>query len=447
VSGTVGHVEMSLVGAAFLDASVMSRVSTQPHEFQTAKGRATWAAMRSLEERSQPIDPVTVEAELVRLAYASAGELAHVDVAYLGECAGLVPTADNAVEYSRQIRDRYIGTTVKQSLLGVLEQGKREGASGAELLSMALAALSKIDAEQPDEAQTIGHLIKWRISELARIESGEIKQTGSPTGVAKLDAMIGGWQSGIVSIVAARPGMGKSSLGMATADACSAQNVGVHIFSLEDTRAAYADRALSRVSTVPAEEIRAVKFSGGTISKLTNAGNKLRLRQGWLVDDRSGITASEIVRSVRRHRRDNATRVVIVDYIQLVRWPRGISSAHEGLTANIQTLADAAKQDGVAYVVMSQLNRGLEQRNDKRPQLSDLRESGSLEERAKCVVGLYRGSYYGESPKRGIDYGDDEQAPSGDEFRARCDLVVLKNSNGKTGIVRANWDGPTTRIW
>jgi replicative DNA helicase len=109
------------------------------------------------------------------------------------------------------------------------------------------------------------------------------------------------------------------------------------------------------------------------------------------------------VRSVRRHRRANATNVVIVDYVQLVQRPHPRMSAHEALSEIVTTLADAAKQDRMAYVVMSQLNRGLEQRNDKRPQLSDLRESGSLEERAKCVIGLYRGSYYG-APTKGIDY-------------------------------------------
>src|SRR5690606_23382996 len=134
-----------------------------------------------------------------------------------------------------------------------------------------------------------------------------------------------------------------------------------------------------------------------TIPSITSRGN-------WLFDDRSGISAQEIVRSVRRHRKQNNTKVVIVDYIQLVAKPSPRMTAHEALSESITVFADAAKQDNVAYVVMSQLNREIERREDKRPQLSDLRESGSLEERSKCVVGLYRGAAYGKKPKKGVDY-------------------------------------------
>jgi replicative DNA helicase len=181
---------------------------------------------------------------------------------------------------------------------------------------------------------------------------------------------------------------------------------------------------------------------------------KLGQRNSWLFDDRSGITADEIVRSVRRRKKDNRTKVVIVDYIQLVRKPHPRMSSHEALGETITTLADAAKQDGIAYVVMSQLNRELEKRDDKRPLLADLRESGSLEERSKCVVALYRGCVYGE-PKRDIDF-DCEcpqntkshycKPPSESEFESRVELHILKNSNGRTGKVTAHWHGPTTRM-
>jgi replicative DNA helicase len=115
----------------------------------------------------------------------------------------------------------------------------------------------------------------------------------------------------------------------------------------------------------------------------------------------------------------------------------------------VTELANAAKQDRMAYVVMSQLNREIEKRQDKRPQLSDLRESGSLEERAKCVIGLYRGAYYGK-PIKGIDYHPDwdgHRSPPGDEEHERqIQLHVLKNSNGRTGVAWANWSGPQTRV-
>lgn len=239
-----------------------------------------------------------------------------------------------------------------------------------------------------------------------------------------------------------------SSLGLATADASSAAGFGVHLFSLEDTEEAYADRTIARTSGVPAEALRNAKLERGHASDISRAMAGLKSRR-WLVDGRSGLTADEIVRSARRHRKANGTCVVIVDYIQLIKRANPRQSPHEALTEIITTLADAAKQDRIAYVVMSQLNRGVEQRQDKRPLLSDLRESGSLEERCKCAVGLYRGSYYGE-PIKGIDWDPDWKGrawkPSDEEFKAQIQAIVMKNSNGRTGTVWGEWHGPTTRV-
>jgi replicative DNA helicase len=308
--------------------------------------------------------------------------------------------------------------------------------------------LTRFDAEQPEGALVIGDVIKRRLKQLEQIAqeraTGARVLSGYPTGVERLDEKTGGWQAGIVSIVAARPAMGKSSLGLATANASSEAGFGVHLFSLEDTEQAYADRALSRASGVSAENLRNSELSAVSMEQVRVANRKLQQRKGWLFDGRSGITADEIVRSVRRRRRDNGTKVVIVDYVQLVKRPARMSG-HEALSEIVTTFADAAKQDSMAYVVMSQLNRELEKREDKRPQLSDLRESGSLEERAKCVVGVYRGSVYG-GPRKGVDYAEDQRQPSQDEHAGTVQLLVLKNSNGRTGLVKASWFGPTTRI-
>ena len=363
-----------------------------------------------------------------------------------------VPTVDNAIEYVRQIRNSSLGRKVRTALSDLLERA--DALDGAELLSMAMAVLSRIDEDQPDTTTAIMQLITRRFKQLEQIarerDAGVRTMTGFPTGVAKLDEKIGGWQPGIVTIVAARPGAGKSSLGLATADACSAAGFGAHLFSLEDTEDAYADRAISRTSSVPAEKLRNANLNRGDFSDLTRAHAGMKGRR-WLVDGRSGITADEIVRGVRRHRKANNTRVAIVDYVQLVKHPmrRPRLSMHEALGEIITTLADAAKHDRIAYVVMSQLNRDVEKRQDKRPQLADLRESGSLEERAKCVIGLYRGAMYGD-PIKGIDWNPGWEghgySPGAHEHAAQVQLLVLKNSNGRTGTVFAHWDGPTTTI-
>lgn len=436
----INQLEQSVVGSVLMRPEILDLLPTlEPGDFATARGRYTWAAIRNLVASGLPVDITTVGDEL--------GKSGHIDAVgfdWLGECVLSLATAGNAVEYARRIRDSGLKRRLLENLAGLIERARRDGEmSGAELLTESLRAMSQLDAEQPESACSIGDIVKRRLKDYERAEAGVMP--GFPTGIAKLDAVIGGWQPGIVSIVAARPAMGKSSLGLATADACSMADVGAHLFSLEDTESAYADRAISRTSGVWAEDMRNGRFTNGSLQDIGDAARNLGKRKGWLVDGRSGITADEIVRSVRRRKRDNGTKVVIVDYVQLVKRPQRMTG-HEALSEIVTTLADAAKQDGLAYVVMSQLNRELEKREDKRPLLSDLRESGSLEERSKCVVGVYRGSVYGKA-KPDIDYDPKREAkPDDDEYRKQVQLLILKNSNGRTGKVTAAWHGPTTRM-
>lgn len=434
------ELEQSLIGAILIDPATLALLPTvETEDFTLLASKYTWQAIRNLEAKNLPIDVVTIGDELGRQ-----GVLDTVGFAWLGECATKVPTVSNALDYARRIRESSLKTRLLRDLAHLIATKDDASIGGPELLTLALKALIKFDAEQPEDSRTIGEIVMRRVKQLELIAKGEM-QTGYPTGVAKLDGVIGGWQPGIVSLVAARPAMGKSSLGLATADGSSTAGYGVHLFSLEDTEAAYADRAIARTSGVGAETIRGCQFQAGQMQSINDAMRKLGRRKGWIVDGRSGVSADEIVRSVRRRRRENNTRVVIVDYIQLVKKPARMSP-HEALTEIITTLADAAKADNIAYVVMSQLNRELEKREDKRPQMQDLRESGSLEERSKCIVGVYRGSVYGD-PKPGIDFDPKtSRPPSKDEFERTVQLAVIKNSNGRTGFVKATWHGPTTRM-
>lgn len=467
MSESIYQLERSVIGAVLLNADTLALLpSLETSDFTSLNARTAWDAIRNLESRRQPIDVSTIGEEATRLharklddnEMDSLPEFTAALFAYLGECALRVPTAGNAIEYARLLKDNALRNKLVTELTEIVGSARAGQATGAETLSAVARCASKLDAEQPEDARTIAVVTQKRLKELERLDeerrNGGAGLTGMPTGIAKLDVKLGGWQLGIVSIVAARPAMGKSSLVLATADVCSSQSIGVHVFSLEDAEGPYADRSLSRTSSVPAEAIRSLNLKNGQFGALKDALRKLGQRSYWLFDDRSGVTADEVVRSVRRRKRDNKTKVVIVDYIQLLKKPHPRMSSHEAIGENITTLADAAKQDSMAYVVLSQLSRETERRDDKRPQLADLRESGSLEERAKCVVGLYRGSVYG-APMRGIDY-DCEcppkaqnhfcKPPSEAEFESRVELHILKNSNGQTGKVTATWHGPTTRM-
>lgn len=442
ISEGITKIERSLIATTLVHGwDFVREVATEPHEFFDLRLQATWKAIRTIADRSEPVDAITVERELEKQGVREAVGPLLFDLL----CDPLTTVPEwNAAE----IRQAWLSRETRRVCGEIASVADKDG---AELLTDALRGLAALEANAPQQAESIGSLVRERMADLERIAGEKLEGkhvlTGQPTGIDSLDAKIGGWQRGIVSVVAARPGMGKSSLGLATAFGhLGGKTGGCHVFSLEDVRASYTDRAISRLAGIPSESIRACKYTREQIQCLGEAAQKLGRATGWIVDDRSGLTAVDIVRAWRRELKNNDTRTVIVDYLQIMRWPQGCRSDHEAITQNITTLADAAKADKIACVVMSQLNRDLERREDKRPMLADLRGSGSVEERAKCAIGLYRGSYYGE-PTEGVDYESGERAPSRVDFESRIDLLVLKNSNGENGLVRANWNGATTRIW
>jgi replicative DNA helicase len=454
--------EASVLGGVFLGGAprdpleVMASLSDlDPEDFYSAKHRFVFEAMRRLETASTPIDPVTVETELAR-----AERLEAVGgVAFLGDLACRVPTAENTLWYARTVRDAALVRRLKGELSELVSLGDKPDVTGEDLLSESLHRISALDVRGADGAIDVGTIAldRWRqIEQLADAKArGEIGLSGFPTGVKALDAKIGGYQPGIVQLIAARPAMGKSSLALAGAAAASFAGYGVHVFSQEESKEAYGDKLLARQSGVPAEDIRNAELHG-RVAEVVNAVANYRHRRGWLVDFASGMTAEQIIRRVRRHKRANGTKVVFVDYVQIVRKRDPRQTDNDAWAEIITQFADAAKQDAIAYVVLCQLNRDLEKRNDKRPTLADLRGSGGLEERSRIVIAVYRGSVYGGVPQRDVDYvckcappsrGDCEFCkPSTEAWRAEAQLLVLKNSNGRTGRVFASWSGPTMRM-
>ncbi len=433
--------EHALIGAAFLDESVLDVVALRPEHFFGQKERRLWDAMLALHAEGKAIDPIVV---------AERAELPESDVS---ACLMTTATAGNAEHYAHIVREYAISRAVMGAVSDISTMFRQDKATGSELLGEALKAMTAIDVERSGSALTIGEVVIARFRELAALSErqarGESVLTGVPTGIDKLDELLSGIQPGIVTIIAGRPAMGKSALAQGITDAASERGYGVHVFSLEDAQSAYADRAMARRAGVPTTRIRTCQLQKRDMPGLVRSAADLQKREGWLYDDVSDISAEGLVRAVRRERSRNDTRLVVVDYLQLLQRPKRHESVHDAITQNLDVLARAAKHDNIAYLVLSQLSRSVEKRQDKRPMLADLRESGSIEERSKCVLAMYRGSYYGE-PKAGIDYDDDDpndRRPSDIEWERRVDVLVLKNSHGDTGLVRCKWDGPCTRVY
>ena len=420
--------ERAVVGAALCWPACIPEIDLEPRHLGQPACAAAWGPIREMHSAGEAIDVVTVAKRLE-------GKVPEPLVTLSGMAVEVL-TAANVGHYAKLVRNaadrRRLALVLGRCLVEVQDCEPAEG-----ILARLLEGVAEVQLDVPGKAESIRTLLMARFAELSEIhqarESGDVAATGIPTGLVQLDAFLGGLQRGIITVVAGRPGMGKSSFGMACVRHAASRGIGVHVFSLEDTRSAYCDRVLSGESRVPAERIRSVDFRKGDLAALGAAMNRPAPKQ-WLVDDRSGISAGEVVRSVRRHLGANQTKLVLVDYVQLLRGEKK-QDAFERISEAMNELADAAKRDNMVYLVLAQLNRECEKRDNKRPQLSDLKSSGAIEERAKCVLFLYRPAVYREK-QNGVDIPE-----------SVVEILVHKNNQGRTGISRASWDGETIRMY
>ena len=244
--------------------------------------------------------------------------------------------------------------------------------------------------------------------------------------------------------------MGKSSAALAAADAASYLGIGVMTFSLEDGREAFSDSLFARTSGVPTNRLRTAELQRGDLDPLTRSMALLSKRENWRFDERVPDAAS-ICRELRRAKAEISNfGLGIVDYVQLVRRNPRLNE-EQALREIMAQLAACAKELDIALIVVSQLNRKVEEREDKRPTMADLRGSGALEEMAKLILFFYRGSVYYEQPKRGIDF-DCSCSPHAPcycapaDFASQMQIIVGANSMGQTGRVFATWTGAAKRV-
>lgn len=415
--------ERSLIGAALISAGQsIDSSAVQAADFFDLRHRSIWAALARLRVRRAPIDPVTVEAELGPELAERVGGLG-----YLAEMVAAVPAADNAAAYAERVAHAALDRRLRIALSELAESEQE----GAELHAEAYRRLSAFLAVGSDSAAEVGELVGAAVRDLAaamqRAQEGLPATLGIPTGYAGLDRLLGGIQPGAITIIAGRPSMGKSSLARSIADSANAAGSGVHIFSLEDARRAYCMRLLADYSRVELQAIRGVAMSAPDWTAVVGAGDMLHPRRGWLLDDTAVLSSSEIALRARRHKETNRTGLVIVDYIQRVREPNA-RERKDHLDTALDGLIDLARREEIAVLLVSQLSRACEAREDKRPLMSDLRESGELEQAADAVLMLYRDEVY---------TGPNCARPG------KADLIIAKNKHGRIGSTELQWDART----
>jgi replicative DNA helicase len=424
--------EQSVLGGLMRDASNFDSVAEilSEEDFFKAPHKIVFSAMSELIERTQPIDVITVSERLnQREQLENVGGLA-----YLTDLATNVPGSENVAAYAKIVREN---ATLRQIISTSTEITRASfnpaGLSSDDLLQLAEKRFLEVAEGRPNEGgfDSVNELLKESLRKIDERTKNQQDITGLSTGLADLDDKTSGWQPGELIILAARPSMGKTALALNFVEsAILTQDKPVLIFSLEMPADSLVMRMMSAIGRIDQGGMRSGSLQEDDWPKLDLAVRKMKDKK-LFIDDTSGLSPSEMKARVRRISREHGEpAMIMVDYIQLM----SVSGFSDGRTQEVSEISRSMKAMARDYkcpvICLSQLNRGVEQRPNKRPMNSDLRESGAIEQDADVILFIYRDEYYNEdSPEKGV-----------------AELIIGKQRNGETGTVKAAWLGKYTRF-
>lgn len=425
------NAERSLVGAAVIDPTVRDRTLSQPEHFGDLRWRALWTAIGELRELGRAIDETTLLDWLAQHA-------PNVGPSEVAEAVIAVPTAGNADYYDALVREHALERAVFAAAGEIVAKCREGTGDGSERLSEALSAFQCMEPAQPDRGMNLAELIKQRFREYDAMEkrraSGD--HVGSlPTGLDDLDDL-GGLRDDCVTIIGGRPGMGKSAMAQLLVEACLAAGEPVHYFGIEDGPRSLVDRMMARnaMGNIPALRIRQGKLDGPQMGELARTAAWITRDWGKLLrfEPLPHATGPAIVACARRHLKRHGTKVVVIENLQNTAWRNPRQDRIEGWADNMLHFQRAARDDQVAYVVLSQLLRDVERRPDKRPaMIADIYGGDAVGQYAKAIWFVHR-------PGR-----HDDKEPEN-----LMEIICAKNNEGpEMWTVRAGWHGPTTRVY
>ncbi|ALS27168.1 replicative DNA helicase [Paenibacillus sp. 32O-W] len=409
--------EQAVLGSVLLEQEVFDQVSEvlRGDEFFLKKHELIYKAMAEAYDDGDPIDIVTVHARMDDPAMSGG-------LTYLTELASATPTAANVMHYVKIVKDHAVHRRALQQVQGlVAAAGNAE--SGAELIAkMQMVAATLEDEVAPKKDFTpIGIAVREAYERIEQMASNPNARgiTGLESGFPDLDHMTAGFQKGDMIIVAARPSVGKTAFALNIAQNIGLAGETVAVFSLEMPTSQLVQRMLCAEANIDASRMRTGYLQDDDWTKLTMAIGRLSERKIF-IDDSAVITANEIRAKCRRLKKEHGLGLVVIDYLQLIQGQRRRNDNRQTEVAEIsRTLKQIAKELDVPVIALSQLSRGVEQRQDKRPMMSDLRESGSIEQDADIVAFLYRDDYYDkETEKKNI-----------------IEIIIAKQRNGPVGTV------------
>ena len=423
--------EQSVLGGVLLSKDAIADVVEvlTPHDFYRPAHALVFEAALDLYSRGEPVDPVSVAAELTR-----SGSLAKVGGAsYLHTLVASVPTAANAGYYARLVAEKAILRRLVEAGTRVVQMGYAGGVDGDvdSAVDRAQAEIYAVSERRSGEDYVaLSELLNPTLEEIEAIAGRDGGMSGVPTGIADLDRLTNGLHPGQLVIVAARPGLGKSTLALDFARAASIKHgLASVVFSLEMSKSEITMRLLSAEARVHLQHMRTGHMTDDDWGRLARRMGEVS-NAPLFIDDSPHLTMTEIRAKTRRLKQRHDLRLVVVDYMQLMSSPRKVENRQQEVSEISRSMKLLAKELEVPVVALSQLNRLSEQRADKRPMLSDLRESGSLEQDADIVVLLHRDDMY-----------EKESARAGE-----ADLIVAKHRNGPTDVVTVAFQGHYSRF-
>ena len=421
--------EQSAIGGMLLSKDAVADVleTVRGVDFYVPKHEVIFDAILTLYSHGEPTDVIAVTDELTK-----SGALQRAGGAeYLHTLTGLVPTAANAGYYASIVSEKAVLRRLVEAGTRIVQMGYASEGEVTDLVNNAQAEIYGVaGGVEAEDYVPLVQAIEAATEEIEHASGRDGQMVGVPTGFSELDAMTNGLHGGQLILIAARPALGKSTLALDFARAASiGHDLPSVFFSLEMGRSEIAMRLLSAESNIFLQKLR--KGDVRSEDWTTLASTRGRIADAPLyIDDSPNMTLVEIRAKCRRLKQKVGLRLVVIDYLQLMTSGKRVESRQQEVSEFSRALKLLAKELQVPVIALSQLNRGPEQRVDKKPALSDLRESGSLEQDADMVILLHRESAYEKESSR----------------PGEADLIVAKHRNGPTGTVTVAFQGAFSRF-
>jgi replicative DNA helicase len=422
------EVEMNVLGAMLIDNEAVPKAMEilKADSFYDKRNRTVFEAVTSLYEANEPVDTVSIYEELKK-----AGKTEEAGgAAYLSKLTQDIASAANIDYHARVVKEKWILRQLISSTMEIAHSAYEGSEDVFDLLDAAEAKIFQISEEGIKESfKSMDKAVKEALELIEAIHSKNISTFSVPSGFFELDDLLGGFQKSDLIIIAARPSMGKTAFVMSAArNAAIDHEVPVAVFSLEMATIQLATRLISAEARINAHNVRTGKFKAEEGAKISRTVHKLS-KAPIYIDDTPSISILELRAKARRLKNEKNIGLIVIDYLQLVMPSFNMESREREISTISRSLKALAKELNVPVIALSQLNRQVESRTDKKPMLSDLRESGSIEQDADVVLFLYRPEVYGITQYQGGDM-------QGESTEGVAEVIIGKQRNGPIGEVK-----------